>query len=114
MFREISSKKSFKVILTSHAIGRMKERGFDPTRIIKQLKKLGETHLLRNSLGYEVVLPFTGRLAGDIENNAFIVKTFLLPIYNLKDYNTSVKKTSRSMLITVEKVLLPKSILDKS
>lgn len=86
----------------------MKERGFDPKCIIKQLKKLGETYLLRNSLGYEVILPFTGRLAGIIENNAFVVKTFLLPIYNQKDYNTYVKKSSRNIPITVGKILTPK------
>ncbi|MEM0253235.1 MAG: hypothetical protein QXR17_02260 [Candidatus Bathyarchaeia archaeon] len=96
------------MIMTSHAIKRMKERGFNPKYVIERLKKLDETYLLRNSQGYEVILPFTGRLAGIIENNAFVVKTFLLPMYNPEDYNTSVKKTPHSIPITVEKILTPK------
>lgn len=71
----------------------MKLRGCEPARVIELVKKLGETHLLRNRHGYEIILPFMGRLAGIVEDDNFIVKTFLPPIHNPKDFSITVRKT---------------------
>jgi len=98
------SNKGLEIVVTKHALRRMRERGCDPAYLHKYLSRTRILHLKRNSRGYEAVIPFKGRLAGDFDGERFIIKTFLPPCYNKKDYGLCVRKAQRGLDVTITQV----------
>ena len=66
-----------KIVITSHARLRMKERGINLESTIKWLHKQPVILLSKTYSGWEINLPFKGRLAGNFSGNTFSVITAL-------------------------------------
>ena len=98
------------IVVTQHALKRINERGCDPDELKNYLLGTKKIILRRNGQGYEILLPFKGRLAGMIEADRFIAKTFLLPIYKRRDYLTYVRKTVYNQEITLRNIIIPSKI----
>lgn len=72
------------VIITKHAVQRIMERGCSLEEVENYLLRNDKVILFRNHLrgrGYEIIIPFKGRLVGDFEGNIFIARTFKLPFW---------------------------------
>lgn len=69
------------VIITKHAMDRMRSRGCAPIFIKLYLQRIRRVYLLKSKRDYMIYIPFKGWLIGIVEGNKFIIKTFLLPIY---------------------------------
>ncbi|MEM2914468.1 MAG: hypothetical protein QXH91_03580 [Candidatus Bathyarchaeia archaeon] len=94
------------VIVTRHAFYRMEDRGCSPKYVKEYLQKIRKVLLLRNEEGYVIYIHFKGRLSGIMEDDKFIVKTFLPPIHDKGDYLVSIRKSPFSIPIIVRKVLI--------
>ena len=100
----MESDKELEIVVTKHALERMRERGCDPEYLHKYLSRTRILHLKRNSRGYEVAIPFKGRLAGDFDGGKFIIKTFLPAWYNKRDYGLCVRKAQHGLDVTITQV----------
>jgi len=94
--------------ITKHAIQRMIERGCNPKDVILFLRRINGLILLKNHRGYEIIIPFKGRLVGDFEGKTFVVKSFLLPTRFAQDYYLNDRKSRDGYLVTVSSVSFPK------
>jgi len=104
MLRKIENYKGVEIVVTKHALERMKERGCDPAYLHRYLSRTRVLHLKRNSRGYEVSIPFKGRLAGKFDGEKFIVKTFLPPCYNKRDYGICIRKAQHGLDMMISRV----------
>jgi len=104
LFRKIGSFEGLELVVTKHALKRMKERGCNPVYVYRYLRRIRKLHLKRNSRGHEAAIPFKGRLAGDFDGEKFIIKTFLPPYYIRRDYNLCVRKTKYGFDVTITKI----------
>ena len=101
---KMESDKELEIVVTKHALKRMMERGCDPAYLHKYLSRTRILHLKRNSRGYETIIPFKGRLAGDFDEGKFIIKTFLPPYYNKRDYGFCIRKAQHGLDATITQV----------
>jgi len=92
--------------IKSHVINRVKERGGDFLGVIEYLRR-GPVVLSKNCQGYEISIPFKGRLAGDFDRRVFVVKTFLWPFRSKTEHDTYVRKTGIQHTVTVESIRFP-------
>ena len=97
---------NIQIVITYHAISRMKERGCTLSEILCYLR-LGRVVLVEDDEGYEIAVPFKGRLAGDFDQGFFVVKTFLFPFNYGKAYNVCCQKTRSQRTVRVISVGLP-------
>jgi len=104
LLEKMRSNKGLEIVVTKHALRRMRERGCDPAYLHKYLSRTRILHLKRNSRGYEIAIPFKGRLVGDFDEGKFIIKTFLPPCYNKRDYGLCVRKAQRGLDVTITQV----------
>jgi len=94
------------IVLTKHAIRRMLERGCDPDYVMKVLHTEKRIVLMKNRRGYEIILPYKGRLVGDFDKKdgkRFIVKSFLYLL--ALENRTSVRQIHRG------RVLIPRYLM---
>ena len=105
---KMRSNKGLEIVVTKHALRRMRERGCDPLCLHKYLSRTRILHLKRNSRGYEAIIPFKGRLAGDFDGEKFIIKTFLTPYYNKRDYGLCVRKAQHGLDVIVAQIRVGK------
>jgi hypothetical protein len=90
-----------------HVINRMKERGGGLlARAIEYLWS-GPIALSKNRQGFEISIPFKGRLAGDFDRGVFVVKTFLWPFWSKKEHYAYVRKTGIQYTVTVRSIRFP-------
>jgi len=100
----MGSNKGLEIVVTKHALRRMRERGCDPAYLHRYLSRTRILHLKRNSRGYEIVIPFKGRLAGDFDGDTFVIKTFLPPCYNKRDYGLCARKAQHGLDVIITQV----------
>lgn len=94
--------------ITSHAVRRMMERCCNPEEVISFLRRSNKLILLKNHQGYEIIIPFKGRLVGDFDGGTFIVKSFLLPPRFGKDYYVNGRKSRDGCMVKVLTVSYPR------
>ena len=92
------------IVITNHAIQRMKERAVNSKEIIQFLIRSNLLILLENHQGFEIIVPFKGRLVGDFDGENFIVKSFLLPPRFGRDYYLNGRKSKDRYVIRVSSV----------
>ena len=93
------------IVLTKHAIRRMLERGCNPDYVIRVLYVKRKIILVKNRRGFEIIIPYKGRLVGDFDKKdgkRFIVKSFL---YSLAPENRIIVKRIHRGRIMVPKYL---------
>lgn len=90
--------------ITNHAIQRMKERAVNPKDISQFLLRSNVLILLENHQGFEIIVPFKGRLVGDFDGEDFIVKSFLLPPRFGKDYYSNGRKSRNGYVVRASSV----------
>jgi len=96
------------IVLTYHAVKRMRERASDPRDIISFLRKSNEVVLLENHQGFEIPIPLKGRLVGDFDgDHTFIAKSFLPPFRFGRDYYVNGRESRFGCSVRVSFVLLP-------
>jgi hypothetical protein len=98
-----------RIVITNHAMQRIRERVVNSEDIIQFLLKSKVLILLKNHLGFEIIIPFKGRLVGDFDGEDFIVKSFLLPLRFGKDYYLNRRKSRDRHVVRVSSVTLPKT-----
>lgn len=98
-----------RIVLTNHAMRRIKERVVNSKDIIQFLLKSKALILIENHQGYEIIIPFKGRLVGDFDGEDFIVKSFLLPTRFGKDYYLNNRKSRDRHIVSVSSVTLPRT-----
>ena len=91
-------------VITNHAIQRMKERAVNSKDITQFLLRSDVLILLENHQGFEIIVPFKGRLVGDFDGEDFIVKSFLLPPRFGKDYYLNGRKSRNRYVVRVSSV----------
>ncbi|MEM2129656.1 MAG: hypothetical protein QXZ70_03555 [Candidatus Bathyarchaeia archaeon] len=65
------------IVVTKHAIKRIRERGGNLEEIISYLRHSKSLLLLKNCKGYEILIPLKGKLVGHFDGKALIIKSFL-------------------------------------
>jgi len=93
--------------LTRHAIQRMVERGCNPDEVVSFLLRNKGLILLRNHQGYEICIPFKGRLVGDFDRGTLIIKSFLIPLRFGEDYRLNGRKSRDGYVVRVSSVSFP-------
>jgi hypothetical protein len=96
------------LMLTKHALQRIRERG-GSLYLIKGFLEKQIITLRKRVDGFEISTPF-GRLIGLFENKTFVVKTFVYPFRNKKDYRLHGKKSRRAHDYFCTDVCIPKSM----
>ncbi|MHA1381270.1 MAG: hypothetical protein ACTSRG_23125 [Candidatus Helarchaeota archaeon] len=86
--------KYIEIILTNHAMYRIYER-VGNANIIKMCLEGRPTVIYKLGADYEILTPY-GRLIGVFENKSFIIKTFVYPWRNRKDYYSYGRKSQKS------------------
>lgn len=81
------------LVFTKHSIKRMRERGGNFGMVVSLLKRLGKHSLVKKRRGYEIVIPFKGRLVGDFDDTKLIVKSYQFPKF--ADYGNARKQSIR-------------------
>jgi|WetSurMetagenome_2_1015567.scaffolds.fasta_scaffold195304_2 hypothetical protein len=99
--------KPLEIEIEGHVLRRMEDRGGNLKETIEYLRK-GSVVLTKNSQGYEISIPFKGRLAGDFDRGVFIIKTFLSPFRFGKDYYPTCEKTRTQYNVRVASIRLPR------
>lgn len=103
------SKKIIKVEIKFHAIQRIKERGGNLERAIQYLRS-NLVSLTKNYQGYEIFIPFMGSLAGNFDEDVFVIKTFCPPFQLKKDYYRYGKQSRPQQPVRVTSIRLPWSV----
>ena len=78
--------KNIEVELTDRAVNRVRECGCDPLEIIHYLYS-GEIAVSENFQGFEILVPFKGRLTGTFDKGIFVAESFLSLIHRGKYYS---------------------------
>jgi hypothetical protein len=96
------------ITLTKHALHRIRERGGSLSLIKGFLEKRFISFRKRID-GFEILTPW-GRLIGVFESKVFVVKTFVYPFRNKKDYRLHGKVTRKTQDYFCASVSFPKKI----
>jgi len=85
----------------------MIDRGCNPEDVILFLQKCSGLILLENHQGYEICIPFKGRLVGNFDGETLIIKSFLLPPRFGEDYHVNGRKSRDGYVVRISSVSLP-------
>ena len=96
------------IILTKHSLHRIRERG-GSLSVIKGFLEKRFISFRKRMDGFEILTPW-GRLIGIFESNTFVVKTFVYPFRNKKDYRLHGKVTRETRDYFCAGVCIPKKI----
>jgi hypothetical protein len=97
-----------KVVITRHALHRIRERAGNPHEVLSFLTQ-SELTLLKNCAGYEITIPLKGRIVGDFEDETtFIAKSFKHPFRFGKEYFTFGKNPTSGRSLRVSSLVLPR------
>ena len=95
--------KNIEVELTDRAVNRMRECGCNPLKVMHYLYS-GEIAVSENFQGFEISVPYKGRLTGTFDKGIFVAESFLSLFYCGKDYNHYNEFSRNQFFVTVSLV----------
>ena len=95
--------KSIEVELTDNAVNRMRACGCTPVEIIQYLYS-GIFPVAKTIQGFEISIPFKGRLVGALDRGVFVAETFLRPFHRNKEYYYHDQTSRNQFSVTVSLV----------